>query len=205
MAFRLIFGIFFLIPITLFAQNTKVEINVTAEFKPTSGVGLIITETGTKQISSGVEINQKGNKLYVVSVPIQPEFIDNNASITAIVKGDNGEYAAGDVKLASIPSMRQSHLSLPDCKIDPSKINLPQLEANKGLFESLRDLRSSRKDVAKLTVRGMLSGPLLEKLRKLENSLGFTLEKELSPDLTPFELLERVNRIEETLKRFDKK
>ena len=181
------------------AQDRSIEINVNANFKPVSMLGLLMTEGKTiqKSISKSEQIS---DDVTMLTIPYQPEEVDSGTLATAMLIGPDGEVAMGDVKLITGSRSTKSFHSLPECS---DELNVPPgLSDQVGLLESLVEIRSARREGNQLRISQIMSGPFLEKLRRLEKGFGMKHATKLSEDLTAFELVDRLSRLANAIKNY---
>lgn len=181
------------------AQDRSIEINVNAGFKPVTMIGLLMTDGRTiqKSISKSEQISAD---VTMLTIPYQPEEVDSGTMATAMLIGPEGEVAMGDVKLITGSRSTKSFHSLPECS---DELNVPPgLSDQVGLLESLVEIRSARREGNQLRISQIMSGPFLEKLRRLEKGFGMKHATKLSEDLTAFELVDRLSRLSNAIKNY---
>ena len=69
-------------------------------------------------------------------------------------------------------------------------------------MQRLVEFRTARRKVLQDKLRVMLSGRLLERLRQLESNFGITRASQLSADIHPLELMDRLSRLNTAMRRY---
>ena len=110
-----------------------------------------------------------------------------------MIIAEDGNVAFADLAPAGMKGNAQQYLSLPDCP-DP-KVSINKLQSQSSVLESLVAVRSERRQVLKQTIADDLQGELLEKAVRLEKGFGLTTEEELSAELSPVRLIDRLSRL----------
>lgn len=174
------------------SDDQLVRVTVNAAFEPSSSLGLIMSEESTTQkIKPRIEKHSSG--LYVVSFPVSKKEIKAGSLATAMLISDSGEVAAGDL-IALSPNMPDpAILALPECTLPP--VSIEAVRAQYATLDSLVNLRLRQRDLLKNSINSELSGDLLAKLQQLERGFGLKLTQELSADLRPYELFDRLARL----------
>lgn len=197
----LLFSVFFIwiSETSVFGQDRTIQVNVSGNFRPSASQGFIFVKQ--KVIPKPVmKVEMLADENMLVSIPYQPQEIEDGAFATAVLFGPQGEVAFGDVKLVTDSASTKSFYSLPDCQ---EKVEVPPgLSQQIGLLESLVEIRAARREAHQLRLRKTLDDTFLEKLRRLERGFGLSYSKKLSPDLSAFELVDRLSRLSNAIKNY---
>jgi hypothetical protein len=90
--------------------------------------------------------------------------------------------------------------AIPECPAeDPSRIaalNSP------GILQQLVDVRNERMNIVRLKISRLMDQDFLAKLRKFEEAFGLERSSELSADLPPEELIDRLSRIQHAVRKY---
>jgi hypothetical protein len=89
---------------------------------------------------------------------------------------------------------------IPECPAeDPSAVvKLDQ----QGPLQQLVDVRSERAEIARLKISRMLDEEFLSKLRRFEDAFGLDKKEEISANLPPEVLVDRLSRITHAVKKY---
>lgn len=198
--FKTIFiGVIILVTESSYAQNRTIEVNVTANFVPELALGLIMSGGKTEQVLNA-RTEQIGEERLLISFPYDPQKIETGTLASAMLVGPNGELAFGDVKMITGSLSAKSFLTLPECS---KEIDVPEgLNDQIGVLQSLVEIRAARREAYQHQLELTLSGPFLEKLRRLEKGFGLEHAIPLSPNLNAFELTDRLSRLATAIKNY---
>ncbi len=177
-------------------KMSTIDINVTANFEPTKGIGLILSEQGTQQLEvrSIIRVNPES---MVISLDYNEKEVPRDAVATALVVASDGQTAYGDLRPLLNADSKESYLKIPQCT--PEKVSETRLQGQVGLLESLIEVRSARRGVAQVKVAQLMAGDFLSNLNKLEEGFGLNYPVSLSSDLTPVELIDRLSRLSQVV------
>lgn len=189
-----------------------IEVEVDADFEPTSVVGLVINMAGTIQ-KPGLDAKPGQLGKLIVAVPVTANEIDPTTSATAILRGPNDALAFGTVRAlnsASSLSTLQSYANLPQCASGTALVakttNSAALESDKiALLDSLVKIRSKRRETLQAQLALLLTPDLLTRISKLERGFGLAVEPEISATLPPAAIADRLARLLAVLKNYDEK
>jgi hypothetical protein len=182
--------------------GSAVQVDVSSSIEPATGVGLLISAGKTIQ-KVNPKIEKAGPGAITVTIPYSNSEISSDTVATALVVSDKGEVVFGNVRPVLGTELDAALATIPLCSDD--QVNTAALSGQLSLLEELYRIRVKRRDEHKNKAARILSGNLLERLQKLERGFGLAREKELSADLTAFELLDRVSRLRDALKNWEKK
>ena len=174
-----------------------VQVNVATSFEPKEAVGLILSSSGVAERPS-INLQKVKDGLLLVSFTYSKTDVKKDSFATAMVISANGDIAFGDVKALYGSSPKTSFYAIPQCPPDQNKVSIDRSKF--GALETLVHYRTERRETYKKEIQEILSGPFLEKLKKLENGFGLTRGRPLSADLDPFELIDRLSRLKATVK-----
>ena len=197
--------VFLLLTLTLVApalaqESKRVEINVETTLEPTRAVGLVLSPTGTKQkLNTKIEKSRVG--AYIVSFDVREQEIVAGTMASAILEGDSGEHAYGNIRPLFQGITGKSGLTLPEC-ITRTSAN-PALLGDLSSLLTLVDVRETRREVLLKKIRMVLKGDLLSSLARLELGFGIGDGTPLSAELPPVILLDRLTRIQAALAAYD--
>ncbi len=194
----LLFSLSLLILTSSYADNKKIVVPVHLDFTPVSATGVLID----KNISSLIKnpkVRAQKNGYYSITFSYDPEKFSDKLMASAIIEGQNKETAVANVRLANKPSSEELLLSLPVCaKVDPPA----SLGDRISLIENLVRVRSEFKSNSKEKLKNIMNKETLEKLEKLEKGFGHNPKTSLSANLSPWELVERLSRIANSVKKY---
>ena len=168
----------------LCADNLRVEVPG-ASPQDASAVGLILSEQGIKEIpQTRVEksANKSGSTVLIDGVQLSK---DETAS--ALLLDNQGSLYVGQALGPQSPLHKSNKSPCPQTVVDNNK-----LSGDEALLQKLVDIRSERRKLLDASIQSKLSGELLQKLQKVESGLGLATKAELSSELEPLELLERL-------------
>lgn len=109
-----------------------------------------------------------------------------------------GELLTNAVQNSEDVSRLNKNLPICDTRLSLSNENYKQGE----LFASLIELRQKRKLHIESKISSILSGEMLQKLRRLEENFGFRHEKPLGPELSTGELVTRLDALTHAIKLY---
>lgn len=175
-------------------SSKSVEVNIEANFEPSSIIGLLIN---SKQTLQKLKVDfRKVDNYYVVSIPYQENEIDSETVASAVAFSVGGELAFANVKPVVFPTLRKSFLSLKPCAPKAqTAAELSRIQANRGVFESILEVRANRREVAKLQLANSMNADFLSKLQRLERGFGLERSTPLTSDLPALELVDRLSRL----------
>ena len=178
------------------AEIYQIEIDVKNAPTPDAVVGLLLTSDGTTEVTE-TEIIEGPDGTLLVSFPYESEEIVQETLATALVKSANGEVAFGSMKPVHTPGPKDSFLRVPECPIEPTPV---RFQSQLSSIEHLVKIRSEHRVNRYKLVSQVLSGDLLNQLKKFEKGFGLQTGTELSADLHPVELVDRLSRLHHALR-----
>lgn len=124
---------------------------------------------------------------------------EKTTAALAMAEMADGSTVFGDTRLVVDAKTLPSLASIPECPV----VGVIKADASqRGLMESLVEIRTARRDVLKNRIEATLSGTTLEKAQKLEELFGLARPVKLSADLSPFEITDRVTRLTGAIKSY---
>ncbi len=176
-----------------------VQVNVAAGFTPKQAVGIILSPKGVSE-HEAINISKVRDGLYVVTMSYDSDNAVAESFASAMLRSEEGELAFGDVRRLDVPGSKESFYSLPLCEPPAQQFKID--ESKFGVFETLVEHRTARRDFEKIGVTQALDGPLLAQLQKLEDGFGLSRGTPLSPRLHPNELIDRLSRLLTAIKDY---
>jgi len=169
-----------------------VRVRVETKPEPARAIGLIISTKGAQQIAD-TTIQKIGDKLYEILFSVSKDSLQPDSVATAMSVTAGGDIAFANITPALLSDARDMIANVPDCPSeDTSSIaNVNQM----GPLESLVEIRKARAELAQLKVNRALNPELLNKLKQFEEAFGLGRTEELSANLPPNELVDRLARI----------
>lgn len=174
------------------AQENLLHIDVNAVFEPRAAAGLLLGPGGSREVAAEFEELPAGG--YRVRFPVNPEKIEFGTAVTALVVGEDGRTAFGDVRSLALA---QSRRELPECAQESAVRN-----NGLSIYQKLIRLREERRNLFKEGVEKEFTNELRDKLSTLERGFGLSTEPPLSADLEPLVLVDRLGRLKEALREY---
>lgn len=117
----------------------------------------------------------------------------------AMAEMADGTTIFGDTRLIETARVVPSLASIPECSVN----GVIKADASqRGLMQSLVEIRAARRDVLKNRLKALLNTATLDKARKLEELFGLARTAPLSTDLSPTEIIDRVTRLSAAIKSY---
>jgi len=181
--------------------DSKVTIKVRVEAKPppTRAVGMIISTTGASQIAE-TSLQKVGDKLYDIVFEVERSSLSADSVATAMAISEGGDITFANVTPTLLSDSRDAVANIPECASeDTTQIaTINQLAP----LKSLVDIRRDRADLAQRKVLRALGDETLSKLKRFEEAFGLGGIDELSINLPPHELVDRLARINYAVKQY---
>jgi len=120
-------------------------------------------------------------------------------AVLAMAEMADGTTIFGDTRLIDAAKDLPSLASIPDgsisgvLKADPSQ---------RGLMQSLVEIRTARRDMLKNRLRAAMAVTTPEKIAKLEELFGLTRPTALTIELSPTEIIDRLNRLTSAIRAY---
>ena len=161
---------------------------VETALEPISGVGIVMKPSGVIQKPT-VEFTKIDKGLWRATFVVLSSEIDDHSFASVMLMSSEGDIATSAVQAVS----RLIAPEIPKCP--PQQAISLAAETQVGVLQSLVSIRSARRDNAQARIVALMQGDYLEKLRNLEKGFGLSRGRELSSDLPPLELIDRLSRI----------
>lgn len=188
-------AISFMICLSAHASDRTLSFTVETQIDPISAVGLIMKTNGITQ-KSNVEFSRVSKGVWKATMPVSEAEIEAGAFASVMLLSSEGDVATSTVR--SLAEARTT--PIPDCpRSEAVKIG-PDTQV--GVLQSLVSVRTARRENARIRIAGQLTGDFLETLRRLEIGFGLKTTPQLSADLEPYELIDRLSRIEAALNNY---
>lgn len=178
-----------------FGEEQRITFEVKSSIEPSTAVGLIMNSDGIVQ-KPGAEITKESPGVLKVSFLIDSGDIKPNTFASAIVYSSEGDMALSSVRALQANAI----LEVPVCPPEP--VVVQNVSNQIGLLQSLVSVRGARRENAKARVKELLSGDLLETIKKLEKGFGISFNSEISSDIHPLELIDRLTRVLHAIKNY---
>lgn len=180
-------------------DSITVKVRVESPREPARAIGLIVSSHGAKQISDTI-VQKVTDKLFDIVFPVDRKLLDDNSVATAMAISAGGDITFANMTPTLLSNQRAGVTSVPECPpIDPT---LTVMTNKFGTYQQLVQIREQRAKLARERVRLLLDGDLLEKLQRAEEAFGLIHAEELSVNLPPQELADRLARISYALKEY---
>lgn len=184
------------LPIT---EPLTVNVRVEAKPEPKKAIGLVLSTGRTMEIPD-TTIKKIGEKLYLITFVVDRNIVRKDTVATAMAFDENGTVSFANVSPELLSESKTLISRIPECPPeDPSSIvKLDQ----QGPLQQLVDVRSERAEIARLKISRMLDDQFLAKLQRFEDAFGLQKSEELSADLPPEVLVDRLSRITHAVKKY---
>jgi hypothetical protein len=183
------------------AWADEIEVAVNLRSEPKAALGIFFTDGKVVQ-QPNTNIERISDEVVLVRMPYEVSDLPSAAPfVTAMVTTEDDEVVFGDTRIVKISDGADSFWRLPKCETDvPSKKLDVLLPEQLNYLESLLQVRSKKREVAKQLLRDKMTPNILSRLVKVEKGLGLSgNDNELSADLPGLELLERLSRLKEAI------
>lgn len=189
---------------TAIAAENSVNVHVSHSFKPAKAVGLLLSPEGVIE-KTGIDVDSAHEGFSILTIPFSSNEISDETKATAMVISEQGEIAFGEIQSLAHPSIASSNAKLPICTdtVSRSAVVDDTIFSNMANLESLLEIRKIRREFIQLELKKKLSGNTLQKLKNMEKGFGFNYDHELSAELPPVELTDRLFRVLTTIKSFE--
>ena len=199
---RLLLSFSALLLVATAAHAERVEVTLDTKLEVRSAIGLLLSSQGAQQVRE-TDVHQASEILKLVSFPYLPDKVTPDTVASALVVLEDGSIAFANVRpILKGQRDAKSFASLPDC--EPEEATRVSVHDQFGLFESLVEIRSARREVNQIKIKKILAGPFLEKLKRLERGFGLAHPDELSADLPAAELVDRLSRLATAIRSYNR-
>lgn len=179
---------------------TKIEINVASDFEPANAVGFVFTPTKIVE-KKPLSLRKTREGFSVVSFSFDQSDATKDAYVSAMVTSAEGQRAFGDVRRLDSSDPRETFFNLPACP--PEKLPGSVVLDRTGRIGSLVEVRARLREASQQRVAEIMSGDFLVRLRKLEEFFGLGHGAELSPQLNPVDLVDRLSRLQLAINNYE--
>jgi hypothetical protein len=191
---KLGFGICFIVASSLFvvsgvtAEDREISFQVATSIAPLSGLGLVMNAQDTKTFST-VDIKPVKDGVYLAKFKIPESLISKETLASVVIFSSDGQMA-----FSTVQQLQSALFNLPPkCSKKDTVVLSSQNQV--GVLQSLVTIRGARRDTAKAKVDQQLNSNYIERLKKLEKGFGLPANPELSAEIPPADLIERLSRI----------
>jgi hypothetical protein len=170
-------------------ESNTVSVTLETTFIPKQFKGVVVQQQKTEMIENP-KVEKIGDSRYEISFDLPAVSDKTKVFVSAYAESNEGEKVLGE--------MRQPFLTFDTKKIPPcieNDVPYASVANQEGTLSSLVDIRTARLKVAKNKIAKMLEADKLKNLQDLERIFGLEQSKSLSPNLNPYELIERFSRI----------
>ena len=181
--------------------GSSVPVAVRVESKPTlvSAVGIVFSARSSFEVTD-TTVTKIGDKLYEVTFSVPRSKIQPDTVASAIGTNEEGGSLFASVTPALMSEARDLLASVPECPGQDSSRAVTT--TTPGTLKQLVDVRAERMDIVRLKIKRSIDATVLAKLTKFEEAFGLSRASELSADLPPAELIDRLSRIQHALRRY---
>jgi hypothetical protein len=178
-----------------------VRVQVESKSPPSQVLGLVLSKGSANQ-EKDTKVTKIGDYLYEVLFKVPASTIDESSVATALVITKDDQWIFGSMTPTLVSNPDGELLNVPECA--PETVSDKIQQGHVAPFKSLVDIRSARADLAKMQIGRLLSDEFIVKLRKAEQLFGVSRTTELSADLPPAELVDRLARLSDAIRDFKK-
>jgi hypothetical protein len=184
------------LPIT---EPLTVNVRVEAKPEPKKAIGIVLSAGRTVEIQD-TTIKKIGEKLYLISFVVDRNIVRKDSVATAMAFDENGTVTFANVSPELLSESKTLISRIPECPAeDPSTVvKLDQ----QGPLQQLVDVRSERAEIARLKISRMLDEEFLSKLSRFEDAFGLDKTEEISANLPPEVLVDRLSRVTHAVKKY---
>lgn len=184
------------LPIT---EPLLVNVRVESKPEPKKAIGMVLSAGHTVEIPE-TTIKKIGEKLYAISFVVDRNIIRRDSVATAMAFDENGEVTFANVTPELLSDIRNVISNIPECPMeDPTAI---VQSGQQGPLQQLVDVRAERAELARLKISRMLDENFLAKLERFEEAFGLQKGEELTAQLPPDVLVDRLSRISHAVKKY---
>ena len=197
-ALRLIAAMLALLPASSFAAQQVADVTLRTDLESEAAVGLLISQNGTRQVTN-TEIIRPEQGVIIVSIPYDDAKIEPGTLITAMVTAKDGAFVMGELRELPPPGVDPQPREIPLCPEEPAGLELARAMTS---IHKLVEIRSKLVETGRRRIENMFTEDLLNKLKKFEKGFGLAQEPPLRAEMSPFELVDRLQRILNALKTY---
>ena len=193
-------SLYIFLPVVALAADKSVEVLVDAGFTPTKTIGLLVSSSGTIQ-KKETKVTRRDNTTIIVSFSADDSELKEDTMATAIVVGEQGEQAWGEVAPVHFQKGEQPWWNMEACPKDKFAIGVIQDES---ALESLVQIRVARRKIFQAKLARELEDGLADSIATTEEFFGLKRDVPVGPDLSPDKLSDRFSRLTAALKSYRK-
>jgi hypothetical protein len=160
--------------------------------------GLIFNENQVKEITPD-KSNIIDKNHILVEFTIRAADITSRTSYTAIATDENGRIAVGNTMTMVNEINNLSFVDIPLCPATQADLTM---QTQMSLLENLVKVRTESRNNRQAQLRANLTTELIERIKKTEQSFGFSYHKDLTIDSAPYEIVSRLNRVYNSLRNY---
>jgi hypothetical protein len=180
-------------------EPLTVNVRVEAKPEPKKAIGMVLSAGQTVEIPD-TTIKKVGEKVYLISFVVDRNMVRKDSVATAMAFDENGTVSFANVTPELLSDGKTGVSRIPECPAeDPSAIVKPDQQ---GPLQQLVDVRTERAELARLKISRMLDESFLTKLHRFEDAFGLDKSEELSANLAPEALVDRLSRITHAVKKY---
>lgn len=182
--------------------GTSLPVAVRVESKPplVSATGIVFSSHSSFEVAE-TSITKIGDKLYEITFSVPRAKVQSDSVASAKAINEEGGLIFAGVTPAIMSEAKDLLASIPECPgEDLSRAAVTT--TTPGTLKQLVDVRSERMEIVRLKIKRSMDGNILAKLTKFEEAFGLTRPQELSADLPPAELIDRLSRIQHALRKY---
>jgi hypothetical protein len=181
------------------SEPILVNVQVEAKPEPKKAVGMILSAGETVEIQDAT-IKKVGEKMYSISFLVDRSLVRNDTVATAMVFDEQGHTSFANVTPEIAAEAHNAIARIPECPTeDPATI--VQLDQH-GPLQQLVDVRTERAELARLKLSRLLDENFLAKLARFEEAFGLQKGDEISANIPPDVLVDRLSRITHSVKKY---
>lgn len=178
-----------------------IRVRLEAKPEPIRAVGILFSPASSQQFEQ-TSISKIGDKLYEISFSVPASSLREDAVASALGFDETGKISFANVTPANSTEGTELLASIPECPgEDGSRV---AGMTSPGTLQQLVDVRTERMNIVRVKISRLMDQTFLPKLQKFEEAFGLTYATPLSPDLPPAELIERLSRIHNAVRKYQR-
>jgi hypothetical protein len=180
----------------------SLPVAVRVESKPplVSATGIVFSSRSSFEVQE-TSITKIGDKLYEITFSVPRSKVQPDSVASARATNEEGVSVFAGVTPAIMSEAKDLLASIPECPGEDSS-RAALTTTTPGTLKQLVDVRAERMEIVRLKIKRAMDGNALAKLTKFEEAFGLTRSQELSADLPPAELIDRLSRIQHALRKY---
>lgn len=180
-------------------EPLTVNVQVEAKPEPKRAIGLVLSAGRTFEVEE-TTIKKIGEKSYLISFIVDRNIVRRDSVATAMAFDENGKASFANVSPELLSDNKNLLSQIPECPAeDPSTLVDPD---QKGPLEQLVKVRTERTELARAKINELLDSSFLDRLHRFEDAFGLDKSEELSGELDPEVLVDRLSRITHAVKKY---